>query len=259
MRREESSSFFPRYPRSLPIFVDIPWFSWVFSSVFLETLSVYFEVYFRSQEPSSVRFSVLPSGQEPFFGPCHGLFQRVQISTLQFHHRSIPPTIAGATPLPRGFIPLNKPSCEGLKRMGQLSDPWGPFVPFSYPLGRHWNKPLFYITLAWCRSSFGGASLSLRHVWKWPPVRHTLDIDLSGTAGPGLGGSGVEHCIVTTLVLPKVSFCAGRTSCFAWKLWIKFLLSLVHFVHTVLTHKYPPYWLHVVILENLSWWQQTMD
>ena len=129
--------------------------------------------------------------------------------------------------------------------MGQLSDPWGPFVRFSYPLSRHWKRPLLYITLAWCRSSFGGASLSLRHVWKWPPVRHTLDIDLSGTAGPGLGGSGVEHCIVTTLVLPKVSCCAGRASCFAWKLWIKFLLSLVHFVHTVLRHKYLPYWLHV--------------
>ena len=73
----------------LSIFLDFPVF---FSFVFLETLLVYFQVYFRSQEPSLVRFWVLHSCQEPFFGLCHGLFQRVQISTLWFHHRSIPPS-----------------------------------------------------------------------------------------------------------------------------------------------------------------------
>ena len=73
----------PRYPQFWSIFVDIPWFSRSFWSVLLE--------------PSSVRSSVLPSCQEPYFGLCHGLFQRVQISTLRFRLRSIPPTYSVAT------------------------------------------------------------------------------------------------------------------------------------------------------------------
>ena len=86
----EESLFFPQYPLFLSIFLDFLRF---FASFFyLKTLLVYFQVYFRSQEPSSVWFLVLPSCQEPFFGLCHGLFQRIQILTLRFHHRSIPPS-----------------------------------------------------------------------------------------------------------------------------------------------------------------------
>ena len=92
IRSQESSLVFPQYPRFLSILVDIPWFCQFFASFFLETLMVYFQVFFRSQEPSSVLLSVFSSCQEPFFGLCHGLFQRVQILTLQFHYRSIPPS-----------------------------------------------------------------------------------------------------------------------------------------------------------------------
>ena len=58
-RSQEASLVFPLYPWFLSIFVDIPWLSRCFPCFFLETPLVYFQVYFRIQEPSSVRFSVL--------------------------------------------------------------------------------------------------------------------------------------------------------------------------------------------------------
>ena len=82
---------FPWYPPLLSIFVAIPRFSRSFWSVLLEPSLVLEPFLEPVLEPSLVRFSVLPSCQEPYFGLCHGLFQRVQISTLRFRHRSIPP------------------------------------------------------------------------------------------------------------------------------------------------------------------------
>ena len=92
MRNPEFFLDIPWYPQFWSIFVDIPWFSRSFWSVLLEPSSVLEPVLEPAPEPSSVWFLVLPSCQEPYFGLCHGLFQRVQISTLRFRLRSIPPS-----------------------------------------------------------------------------------------------------------------------------------------------------------------------
>ena len=92
MRSPECFLDIPQYPQFWSIFINIPWFSRSFWSVLLEPYSVLEPVLEPVPEPSSVRFSVLPSCQEPYFSLCHGLFQRVQILTLRFRHRSIPPS-----------------------------------------------------------------------------------------------------------------------------------------------------------------------
>ena len=116
MRSPEFVLDIPRYPQFWSIFVDIPWFSRSFWSVLLEPSSVLEPVL----EPSSVRFSALPSCQELYFGLCHGLFQRVQISTLQFRHRSIPPRCTQSW----GNLTQSYRPCLGVQPWGSMGQVW---------------------------------------------------------------------------------------------------------------------------------------